>query len=106
MQADRSGAGAEGETHADPPHACPRGVVAGACGRLHDGWGRQHQPIGQLGSDLAKYEPGKQTGDAQANMTALQAVLATKGGGITVLPFSPAADQNAFVVRKQTATDR
>ena len=57
-----------------------------------------------IGSGLAFYEPGKQTGDPAANATALQAVLTTKGGGITVLTYSPAADQNAFVVRKDTAT--
>jgi osmoprotectant transport system substrate-binding protein len=56
-----------------------------------------------IGSGLAFYEPGKQTGDPAANRTELQAVLATKGGGITVLDYSPAADQNAFVVRKETA---
>ena len=57
-----------------------------------------------IGSELASFEPGKQTGDPTANMTELQNVLNTKGGGITVLTFSPAADQNAFVVRKDTAT--
>jgi osmoprotectant transport system substrate-binding protein len=56
-----------------------------------------------IGSGLAYYEPGQQTGDPAANQKALQAVLATKGGGITVLDYSPAADQNAFVVRKETA---
>lgn len=56
-----------------------------------------------IGSGLAFYEPGKQTGDPAANEAALQAVMATKGGGITVLAYSPAADQNAFVVRKDTA---
>ena len=56
-----------------------------------------------IGSGLAYYEPGRQTGDPAANANALQAVLATKGGGITVLAWSPAADQNAFVVRKETA---
>jgi osmoprotectant transport system substrate-binding protein len=56
-----------------------------------------------IGSGLAFYDPGKQTGDPKANQTALQAVLKTKGGGITVLDYSPAADQNAFVVRKETA---
>jgi osmoprotectant transport system substrate-binding protein len=56
-----------------------------------------------IGSGLAYYEPGKQTGDPVANQKALQAVLATKGGGITVLDYSSAADQNAFVVRKETA---
>lgn len=56
-----------------------------------------------IGSGLAYYEPGKQTGDPAANETELQSVLKTKGGGITVLKYSPAADQNAFVVRKETA---
>jgi osmoprotectant transport system substrate-binding protein len=56
-----------------------------------------------IGSGLAYYEPGKQTGDPAANAAALQAVLSGKGGGITVLNYSPAADQNAFVVRKETA---
>ncbi len=56
-----------------------------------------------IGSGLAYYEPGKQTGDPKANQTALQNVLNGKGGGITVLDYSPAADQNAFVVRKETA---
>src|SRR5487761_2308008 len=56
-----------------------------------------------IGSGLAFYEPGKQTGDPAANEAAFQAVMATKGGGITVLAYSPAADQNAFVVRKDTA---
>lgn len=57
-----------------------------------------------IGSGLAYYSPGKQTGDPKANQTALQTALTTKGGGITVLDFSPAADQNAFVVRAETAT--
>jgi osmoprotectant transport system substrate-binding protein len=56
-----------------------------------------------IGSGLAYYEPGKQTGDPAANATELQTVLTGKGGGITVLTYSPAADQNAFVVRKETA---
>jgi len=56
-----------------------------------------------IGSGLAFYEPGKQTGDPKANSTELQNVLNGKGGGITVLNYTPAADQNAFVVRKETA---
>ncbi len=56
-----------------------------------------------IGSGLAFYEPGKQTGDPAANAAELQKVLSGKGGGITVLNYSPAADQNAFVVRKETA---
>src|SRR5512141_2597672 len=56
-----------------------------------------------IGSGLAFYEAGKQTGDPAANQKELQSVLSSKGGGITVLDYSPAADQNAFVVRKDTA---
>src|SRR4051812_7759952 len=55
-----------------------------------------------IGSGLAFYEPGKQTGDPAANQKELQAVLSAKA--ITVLDHSPAADQNAFVVRPETAT--
>jgi osmoprotectant transport system substrate-binding protein len=54
-----------------------------------------------IGSGLAFYTPGKQTGDPKNNQTELQAALKPKG--ITVLDYSPAADQNAFVVRKETA---
>src|SRR4029079_5567506 len=43
-----------------------------------------------IGSGLAFYEPGKQTGDPAANSAALQTVLTGKGGGITVLTYSPA----------------
>jgi osmoprotectant transport system substrate-binding protein len=57
-----------------------------------------------IGSGLAFYAAGKQTGDPKNNQTELQNVLSTKGGGITVLDYSPAADQNAFVVRPETAT--
>jgi osmoprotectant transport system substrate-binding protein len=56
-----------------------------------------------IGSGLSYYEAGKQTGDPKANQTELQNVLNGKGGGIAVLDFSPAQDQNAFVVRKETA---
>ncbi|HXI46824.1 MAG TPA: ABC transporter substrate-binding protein [Candidatus Acidoferrales bacterium] len=56
-----------------------------------------------IGSGLAFYEAGKQTGDPAKNAAELQTVLNGKGGGITVLNYSPAADQNAFVVRKETA---
>lgn len=56
-----------------------------------------------IGSGLAHYEPGKQTGDPKANQAELQKVLAGTGGGITVLDYSPGFDQNAFVVRKETA---
>jgi len=56
-----------------------------------------------IGSGLAYYDSTKTTGDPAANAAALQAILSTKGGGITVLNYSPAADQNAFVVTKNTA---
>jgi len=56
-----------------------------------------------IGSGLAYYK-GNATGDPTANAAALQQILNGKGGGITVLRFSPAADQNAFVVTQATAT--
>jgi osmoprotectant transport system substrate-binding protein len=56
-----------------------------------------------IGSGLAYYS-GTATGDPAGNAAALQAVLTGKGGGITVLNYSPAADQNAFVVTQATAT--
>jgi len=57
-----------------------------------------------VGSGLAYYDPTKDSGDGEANRTALQTILSTKGGGITVLNIAPAQDGNAFVVRKDTAT--
>jgi osmoprotectant transport system substrate-binding protein len=47
---------------------------------------------------------GSPTGDASHNQQALQDILKTKGGGITVLDYTPAQDQNAFVVRQETAS--
>jgi osmoprotectant transport system substrate-binding protein len=58
-----------------------------------------------LGSGLAFYDATKVSGDPAANRTALQAILDTKGGGITVLEYSPASDYNAFVVTKETADE-
>jgi osmoprotectant transport system substrate-binding protein len=55
-----------------------------------------------IGSGLAFYA-GTATGDPAANAASLQTILTGKGGGITVLNYSPAADQNAFVVTKATA---
>src|ERR1035437_172666 len=57
-----------------------------------------------IGSGLAFYDATKTTGDPATNAAALQTILTGKGGGITVLNYSPAADQNAFVVTKATAT--
>ncbi len=57
-----------------------------------------------VGSGLAYYDPTKDSGDGEANRAALQTILSTKGGGITVLNIAPAQDGNAFVVRKDTAT--
>lgn len=56
-----------------------------------------------LGSGLAKLAPGKQTNDSDKNKTELQAALATQGGGITVLGYTPGQDTNALAVRKETA---
>jgi osmoprotectant transport system substrate-binding protein len=56
-----------------------------------------------IGSGLAFYDATKTTGDPAANAAALQTILNGKGGGITVLDYAPAADQNAFVVTKATA---
>ncbi|MGZ6265504.1 MAG: ABC transporter substrate-binding protein [Candidatus Limnocylindrales bacterium] len=57
-----------------------------------------------IGSGLAYYDATKTTGDPATNAAALQTILTGKGGGITVLDYSPAADQNAFVVTQATAT--
>jgi osmoprotectant transport system substrate-binding protein len=72
-----------------------------------------------IGSGLAYFEPGQQTGDPNANRTALQAAVAADGCptptgasspapaadcGISVLDYTPAQDQNAFVVRPETAS--
>jgi osmoprotectant transport system substrate-binding protein len=59
-----------------------------------------------IGSGLAFYDATKTTGDPAANAAALQTILNGKGGGITVLNYSPAADQNAFVVTKATADSK
>jgi osmoprotectant transport system substrate-binding protein len=56
-----------------------------------------------LGSGLAYYDPTKPSGDPAANAAALGEILKTKGGGITVLGYTPGQDTNAFVVRKDTA---
>jgi osmoprotectant transport system substrate-binding protein len=56
-----------------------------------------------IGSGLGAGYGGTPTGDAAANLTALQTILDGKGGGITALAYTPAQDQNAFVVRKETA---
>ena len=58
-----------------------------------------------IGSGLAFYS-GIATGDPAANVASLQTILTGKGGGITVLNYSPAADQNAFVVTKATADSK
>lgn len=58
-----------------------------------------------LGTGLAKLAPGKQTNDSEKNKTELQAVLASQGGGITVLGYTPGQDTNALVVRKETADE-
>jgi osmoprotectant transport system substrate-binding protein len=59
-----------------------------------------------IGSGLGFYDPSKPSGDAAANAAALGEVLADKGGGISVLAYTPGEDTNAFVVRSDTATER
>jgi osmoprotectant transport system substrate-binding protein len=56
-----------------------------------------------IGSGVAFYDPTKSTSDPATNAAALQSILTGKGGGITVLNYSPATDYNAFVVRKETS---
>ena len=56
-----------------------------------------------LGSGLGYYDKTRTTGDPATNAKALGEILKTKGGGISVLAFSPGQDTNAFVVRKETA---
>jgi len=58
-----------------------------------------------IGSGLGYYDKTKTSSDSDANKAALQEILATKGGGITVLDYSPGEDTNAFVVRADTATE-
>ncbi|HET7677706.1 MAG TPA: ABC transporter substrate-binding protein [Candidatus Limnocylindrales bacterium] len=56
-----------------------------------------------LGSGLGFYDEAKVSNDPAANKAALQAILDGKGGGITVLGYTPGEDSNAFVVRRETA---
>lgn len=56
-----------------------------------------------IGSGLGAGYGGTPTGDPAANKAALQEILNGKGGGITVLDYTPAQDQNAFVIRQDTA---
>ena len=58
-----------------------------------------------IGSGLGAGYGGTPTGDAGSNQAALQEILNGKGGGITVLDYTPAQDQNAFVVRRETADE-
>jgi osmoprotectant transport system substrate-binding protein len=56
-----------------------------------------------IGSGLAAGYGGTSTNDPATNRTELQEILDGKGGGITVLDYTPAQDTNALVVRKETA---
>jgi osmoprotectant transport system substrate-binding protein len=58
-----------------------------------------------IGSGLASGYGGTSTNDPEANKTALQEILNGKGGGISVLNYTPAQDTNALVVRKETAEE-
>ena len=58
-----------------------------------------------IGSGLAAGYGGTSSNDPAKNRTDLQAVLNDKGGGITVLDYTPAVDTNALVVRQETADE-
>ena len=58
-----------------------------------------------IGSGLASGYGGTSTSDPDTNRTELQRVLDGKGGGITVLDYTPAQDTNALVVRQETADE-
>jgi osmoprotectant transport system substrate-binding protein len=55
-----------------------------------------------IGSGLAFYG-GTADRHADENKRLLQDILTSKGGGISVLDYTPAQDTNAFVVRPETA---
>ena len=57
-----------------------------------------------IGSGLGYYDKTAPTGDPQKNHDALAAILKTKGGGMELFGFTPAQDQNAAVVRPDTAS--
>ena len=57
-----------------------------------------------VGSGLGYYDKTATTGDGQQNADKLQAIVTTKGGGLTVFAISPGQDTNAFVVRGDDAT--
>jgi osmoprotectant transport system substrate-binding protein len=57
-----------------------------------------------LGSGILFYDKTKATPDPATNQKNLQDILSTKGGGITVLGYTPGQDSNAFVVRSDTAS--
>ena len=72
---------------------------------------RHADALGQLdlvpeyvGSGLGYYDKTATTGDGQQNHDKLQAIVTTKGGGLTVFAISPGQDTNAFVIRGDTAT--
>ena len=56
-----------------------------------------------IGSGLGFYDKSKPTNSPDTNRQELQAILSGKGGGITVLGYTPGQDTNAFVVRSDTA---
>jgi osmoprotectant transport system substrate-binding protein len=58
-----------------------------------------------IGSGLAAGYGGTSTNDPAKNKADLQSILNGKGGGITVLDYTPAQDTNALVVRKETADE-
>jgi len=58
-----------------------------------------------IGSGTAHYDPAKASPDPATTAAALQEILMTKGGGITVFAYSPGQDYDAFAVRPDTAAE-
>ena len=58
-----------------------------------------------LGSGLGFYDKTKPTGDPETNATELQAILDTKGGGITVLGYTP-GEEIAIALDCAASVDR
>jgi osmoprotectant transport system substrate-binding protein len=58
-----------------------------------------------IGSGATFYDPSKASADADTTAQALQDILTAKGGGITVLDYSPGEDFDAFAVRPDTAQE-
>jgi osmoprotectant transport system substrate-binding protein len=57
-----------------------------------------------LGSGILHYDKTRATPDPATNQKVLAEILGGKGGGISVLGYTPGQDSNAFAVRSDTAS--